>query len=84
MRDEVAKVSHAGNQKHNPGEQLHWARGKSMDQANAVARHLMERGGHDPDTGLRQSAHMAWRALAVLQLELEEAGEAPLARGARV
>lgn len=33
--------------------------------------------------GLRQSAQLAWRALAMLQLELEEAGEAPRARGAR-
>lgn len=80
---EVAKVSKAGNDKHNPGEPLHWARGKSTDQADAVARHLLERGGFDPDTGLRQSAHLAWRALALLQIELEEAGEAPIARGAR-
>jgi hypothetical protein len=80
---EIAKVSKAGNDKHNPGEPLHWARGKSMDQADALARHLIERGGIDPETGMRHSAEMAWRALALLQLELEEAGEAPLARGAR-
>ena len=41
----------------------------------------MERGTIDTD-GTRHSAKMVWRALAVLQLELEEAG-APLARGAR-
>lgn len=79
---EVAKVSKAGNDKHNPGEPLHWARGKSMDQADCIARHLLERGGIDPDTGLRHSAQLAWRALALLQLELEKAG-APLARGAK-
>jgi hypothetical protein len=78
----VAKVSKAGNDKHNPGEPLHWARGKSMDQADAIGRHLIDRGGVDPDTGLRHSGELAWRALALLQLELEEAGEAPLARGA--
>jgi hypothetical protein len=77
----VAEVSKAGNDKHNPGEPLHWARGKSMDQADCIARHLLERGGIDPDTGLRHSAQLAWRALALLQLELEEAG-APMARGA--
>ena len=38
----VAEVSHAGNQQHNPGEQLHWARGKSMDQYNTALRHLMD------------------------------------------
>lgn len=79
---EVAKVSKAGNDKHNPGEPLHWARGKSTDQADAIARHLLERGGIDPETGQRFSAQLAWRALALLQLELEEAGLAPLARGA--
>lgn len=78
----VARVSKAGNDKHNPGEPLHWARGKSMDQADAIGRHLIDRGGFDPDTGLRHSGELAWRALALLQLELEEAGEAPLARGA--
>lgn len=78
---EVAKVSKAGNDKHNPGEPLHWARGKSMDQADCIGRHLMERGGTDPETGQLHSAQMAWRALALLQLELEEAG-APRARGA--
>ena len=79
---EVAKVSVAGNEKHNPGEPLHWSRGKSTDQADCIARHLMERGGIDPETGLRYSAQLAWRALALLQIELEEAGLAPLARGA--
>lgn len=80
---EIAKVSKAGNDKHNPGEKLHWARGKSTDQADAIGRHLLDRGGIDPETGQRHSAELAWRALAMLQLELEEAG-APLARGARV
>src|SRR5277367_2083236 len=41
---EVAKVSFAGNQQHNPGEPLHWARGKSMDQDDTILRHYMERG----------------------------------------
>ena len=27
---EIAKVSQAGNDQHNPGEELHWARGKSQ------------------------------------------------------
>jgi hypothetical protein len=42
----------------------------------------MERGGIDAD-GVRHSAKMVWRALAILQLELEAEG-APMARGARV
>lgn len=77
---EVAKVSKAGNDQHNPGETLHWARGKSMDQADTMIRHFLERGTNDSD-GLRHSAKMAWRALALLQLECEAAGS-PIARGA--
>jgi hypothetical protein len=80
---EVAKVSKAGNEQHNPGQPLHWARGKSMDQADTLVRHLLERGTVDTD-GIRHSAKLAWRALALLQIELEEAGLAPLARGARL
>jgi hypothetical protein len=79
----VAAVSKAGNDKHNPGQPLHWSRGKSTDQADAVGRHLIERGGIDPETGQRYSAQLAWRALALLQIELEEAGEAELSRGSR-
>lgn len=79
---EIAKVSKAGNDQHNPGQPLHWARGKSNDHADAMQRHFIERGTFDTD-GLRHSAKMAWRALAILQEELEAAG-APLARGAIV
>ena len=78
---EIAKVSQAGNDQHNPGEPLHWARGKSMDHSDTMLRHFIERGTIDTD-GVRHSAKMCWRALAILQMELEEAG-APIARGAR-
>lgn len=67
---EVARVSKAGNDQHNPGEPLHWAREKSTDHADCIARHLLERGTVDVD-GQRHSAKMAWRALALLQTELE-------------
>lgn len=78
---EVAKVSYAGNQQHNPGQPLHWARNKSTDQADTLLRHFVERGTLDTD-GIRHSAKMAWRALALLQLELEADG-APKARNAK-
>ena len=77
---EVAKVSHAGNEKHNPGQPLHWARGKSSDHADCILRHLAERGGFDGT--MRHSAALAWRALALLQEELEAEG-APMSRGSR-
>ena len=79
---EVAKVSYQGNLQHNPGQPLHWARGKSTDQDDTIIRHFLERGKVDID-GMRHSAKLAWRALALLQLELEAEG-APLARGARL
>lgn len=68
---EVAHVSYVGNQQHNPGEPMHWAKEKSRDHADCVARHLIERGTIDED-GLRHAAKMAWRALALLQAEIEE------------
>lgn len=79
---EVAKVSQLGNDQHNPGEEIHWARGKSMDHADCLVRHLMERGILDDD-GVSHTAKMAWRALALLQEELEQTRGLPLPRGAR-
>lgn len=76
---EVAKVSYVGNEQHNPGQPLHWARGKSTDNADTMIRHFLERGKKDSD-GIRHSAKMVWRALAILQIELEAEG-APLSRG---
>jgi hypothetical protein len=72
---EVAHVSFVGNQQHNPGQPMHWARHKSTDQSDCIARHLTEAGTIDDD-GLRHSAKLAWRALALLQLELEHAASA--------
>ena len=78
----VAALSRAGNEQHNPGKPLHWDRDKSGDEADALMRHFMERGTIDTD-GIRHSAKVAWRALALLQKELEEAYGLPLPRGAR-
>ena len=66
----VAEVSFLGNEKHNPGQPLHWARSKSNDHADCIGRHLIERGGFDGK--LRHTACLAWRALALLQEELEK------------
>lgn len=75
----VAEVSKAGSDKHNPGEAVHWSRGKSADHADCIGRHLVERGTRDPEDNLRHSAKLAWRALALLQEECEADG-APLSR----
>lgn len=79
---EVAKVSYLGNEKHNPGEEMHHARGKSMDHADCIIRHLVGRGGFDGD--IRETAALAWRALALLQEELEKEMNLPLPRGAKL
>jgi hypothetical protein len=69
----VSMVSKAGNDQHNPGQPLHWDRTKSMDHANCIGRHLIERGTRDGLDNLRHSGKLAWRALANLELELERA-----------
>jgi hypothetical protein len=66
----VAAVSRAGNEQHNPGQPLHWAKEKSTDEPDALLRHLIDRGKLDID-GQRHSAKVAWRALALLQREID-------------
>lgn len=66
---EVSHVSYLGNQKHNPGQPLHWSRDKSADHADCVVRHMATRGGLDGK--VLHLAEAAWRALADLQIALE-------------
>lgn len=68
----VAELSKVGNDQHNPGSPLHWDRSKSGDESDALMRHFVQRGTIDTD-GVRHSAKVAWRAMALLQKELEEA-----------
>jgi DNA-binding transcriptional MocR family regulator len=68
---EVARLSKVGNDQHNPGQPMHWARDKSTDHANKVVKHLIDRGKFDTD-GIRHSVKAAWRALALAQEELEQ------------
>lgn len=69
----VAEVSRLGNEQHNPGEPLHWAREKSTDQLNTAQRHMMDHGVgnvHDTD-GAYHLAKAIWRLAAELQLTIE-------------
>jgi hypothetical protein len=75
---EVARVSRIGNEQHHPGSPLHWDKSKSTDEADALVRHLLDRGTFDTD-GTRHSAKVAWRALALLQRELDADVERSLA-----
>lgn len=79
---EVARVSKMGNDKHNPGQPLHWSFNKSTDHGDCIARHQLE--AEDIDTsdleyerenvvssaqheGVLHAAKVAWRALAQLE-----------------
>lgn len=70
----VAELSKVGNDQHNPGKPLHWDRSKSGDESDALMRHFLERGTLDSD-GIRHSAKVAWRAMALLQKEIEAEAE---------
>ncbi len=71
----VASHSFKSNEKHNPGEPLHWAREKSTDQLDALARHLTELGmlANDPDImeKIELLKAIVWRGMAELQLTIE-------------
>ncbi len=69
----VAEVSFFGSIKHHPGGMgVWWEKDKSADHADCLVRHLIDRGTNDTD-GCLHSAKVAWRALALLQTELEAA-----------
>jgi len=70
----VSSVSKRGNDQHNPGQSLRWAREKSTDQMDTATRHLMDHGvGTTKDTdGTYHLAKAAWRILAELQLTIEK------------
>ena len=48
---------------------------KSNDHADCIARHLLEHGTIDTD-GFSHTVKVAWRAMALLQTEIEERRQA--------
>lgn len=72
---EVARLSLSANEKHNPGEELHWSKDKSNDHADCIVRHLADAASgstYDPDNDCSPLVAVAWRALALLQTDIEE------------
>lgn len=71
----VAEHSKKANDKHNPGEPLHWSKEKSKDHADCIARHLIDIGPNwnavDSEFGSMHATALAWRALALLQTVIE-------------
>lgn len=82
----VAAHSFASNEKHNPGEPCHWAREKSNDHMDCIDRHLTDIAAKHGDLDVRVSELKAvvWRALAQLQLDLEEQAIRDAAERARI
>ena len=89
----VSYISKLGNDKHNPGQELHHNRSKSQDHGDCIIRHLIDtqdliaayKRGDSTVTKemiLTEVNQMAWRALALSQEINEELG-APLAPGAK-
>ena len=70
----IAAVCKAGNDQHNPGQPLHWAREKSTEQMDTALRHMMDHGlGNAKDIdGTFHLAKACWRLLAELQLTIEK------------
>jgi hypothetical protein len=67
---EVAFCSFMGNKQHHENKPLHWDKSKSTDEPDALMRHLKDAGTVDSD-GVRHSAKVAWRSLAMLQREID-------------
>lgn len=63
----VARHSFRSNEKHNPGQPLHWSHDKSADHADCILRHV--EGFGDLDEGTPNEVGAAWRALAALQMD---------------
>lgn len=69
---EVSKCSLAGQKQHNQGDELYWDKTKSTDNEDALVRHLIDH-SIDPmdDDNVLHLAKVAWRALASLEIYLE-------------
>lgn len=68
----VAQVSRVCNDKHNPGQPVHWSKENSNDHQDALMRHMADTAAdplaRDPEDGTLLAAKVAWRALAQLQV----------------
>ena len=81
----VAHHSFIGNEQHNPGEPMHWAKEKSIGKGDKILRHLTEGmadksplGTEAWGTEVEHLAACAWRSLELLERKL--AGMPPFAK----
>tara|TARA_R100000541_G_scaffold13752_2_gene23062 strand:+ start:1451 stop:1738 length:288 start_codon:yes stop_codon:yes gene_type:complete len=69
---EVSRCSKAGNDQHHKEKPLHWDKTKSFDNEDALVRHLIDHSINPmDDDGILHLTKVAWRALASLQIYLE-------------
>lgn len=67
----LAHHSYKSNEKHNPGEDMHWDRDKSPDHLDCMARHMLDQLDVELDS-IEEKTATAWRAMAELEIALEE------------
>jgi len=68
----VSECSMAGQKQHNQGDELYWDKNKSSDNEDALVRHLIDHGINPmDDDGVLHLAKVCWRALASLEIYLE-------------
>jgi len=70
----VAELSLKGSDQHHPGQPVHWDRGKSSDELDALMRHMIDDvTGVPVDTDeVLHATKLAWRAMANLEKILEK------------
>lgn len=69
----VSRLSKVGNDQHNPGQPLHWAKEKSTDHEDCIMRHLADHAAGVPtdSDGIPHLVKVAWRAMAALQIAID-------------
>jgi hypothetical protein len=74
---DVARLSKVANERHNPGQPMHWSRNISNDHADCIVRHTMDRSKPTMEgrATFFHATMAAWRAMAQLQTLIEEARE---------
>lgn len=65
-----------GGRKYNGGK-IGWKFDASMNHADCIASHLLQRGTIDPESGSLHEVSCVWRALALLETALIRGGAAP-------
>lgn len=73
----LGRWSERANQKHNPGEPMHWAFNKSTDHLDAALSHLSQGERVDPETGELHLVNALWRVAAALETLLIRQGATP-------